>query len=93
MFFAGSRYLPLAPYIVIRNGVAIAVTRLPTPGLPVVLGYYRRQGGDRLDQVAARFLADATQFWRVCDANGAVSPDALAARDLIGVPIDAQAGS
>ena len=90
MFFPGSRYLPLATYSVIRaDGVVVRATRLPAPGQPAVLGYYRRRSGDRLDQVAARFLADATQFWRVCDANGAMAPDALTARDLIGVPIDA----
>ena len=31
-------------------------------------------------------------FWRVCDANDAVVPDALAAHDLVGMPIDAPTG-
>ena len=60
--------------------------------MPAVLGYYRRQTSDRLDQIAARFLGDATQFWQVCDANGAISPDALAARPLVGVPLNATTG-
>jgi hypothetical protein len=34
-------------------------------------------------------LPDGTQFWRICDANGAMVPDALGAHDLIGIPIDA----
>jgi hypothetical protein len=90
MFFPGSRYNNRTPYAVTRpDGSTVLATRLPRPGLQAVLGYYRRSGGDRLDHVAARFLADATQFWHVCDANGAMVPDALAARDLIGVPIDA----
>ena len=46
-----------------------------------------------LDQIAARFLADATDFWRVCDSNNAMSPDALAARNLVGIPIYAQVSS
>ena len=33
--------------------------------------------GDRLDLVTARYLGDPTQFWRVCDANGATRPDEL----------------
>ena len=33
--------------------------------------------GDRLDNVAARYLADPEQFWRLCDANGAIRPDEL----------------
>ena len=68
-------------------------TDIRATNLAAVLGYYRRGGGDRLDQISARFLADATQFWRVCDANDAVVPDALANAPLVGVPIDAPTGS
>ena len=93
MFFPGSRYYSLTPYsVTLAGGAVVQVTRLPTPGLPAVLGYYRRQGGDRLDQIAGRFLSDATRFWHVCDANDAVVPDALAAHDLVRVPIDAPSG-
>jgi len=33
--------------------------------------------GDRLDNVTARYLGDPEQFWRVCDANGALRPEEL----------------
>ena len=33
--------------------------------------------GERLDHLAARYLGDPTQFWRICDANGALRPDEL----------------
>ena len=33
--------------------------------------------GDRLDNVTARYLGDPLQFWRVCDANRAMRPEAL----------------
>lgn len=33
--------------------------------------------GDRLDNVAARYLGDPLQFWRVCDANRAMRPEEL----------------
>ena len=33
--------------------------------------------GDRLDNLAARFLGDPEQYWRLCDANGAMRPDEL----------------
>lgn len=33
--------------------------------------------GDRLDNITARFLGDPEQFWRICDANGAMRPDEL----------------
>ena len=33
--------------------------------------------GERLDHIAARYLGDPGQYWRLCDANGAVRPDEL----------------
>lgn len=44
---------------------------------PVVLAEHTVIAGDRLDNVTARRLADAEQFWRVCDANRAERPDEL----------------
>ncbi|MBI2877055.1 MAG: LysM peptidoglycan-binding domain-containing protein [Candidatus Tectomicrobia bacterium] len=33
--------------------------------------------GERLDNITAQYLGDPEQFWRVCDANGAIRPDEL----------------
>lgn len=33
--------------------------------------------GERLDHIAAKYLADPEQFWRLCDANGALSAEEL----------------
>ena len=33
--------------------------------------------GDRLDNLTARYIGDPEQFWRLCDANGAMQPEAL----------------
>ena len=33
--------------------------------------------GERLDNIAARYIGDPTQFWRVCDANNAMRPNEL----------------
>jgi hypothetical protein len=33
--------------------------------------------GERLDHIAAQYLGDPEQFWRICDANNAMDPDAL----------------
>lgn len=35
--------------------------------------------GERLDQVAGRELGDSEAFWRICDSNSAMHPDALTA--------------
>jgi len=33
--------------------------------------------GERLDNITARYLGDPEQFWRICDANGAIRPEEL----------------
>jgi hypothetical protein len=38
--------------------------------------------GDRLDNLTAKYSGDPEQFWRLCDANGAIRPDELT--DTIG---------
>lgn len=35
--------------------------------------------GERLDNMAAVFVGDPEQFWRLCDANGAMRPEELEA--------------
>ena len=87
MFFPGSRYQTQSTYLVTRgDGTQVAVTRLPMPAPGRLLGFHRRNEGQRLDLIAAHFLADATAFWRLCDANNQIVPDALAAHELIGIP-------
>jgi hypothetical protein len=33
--------------------------------------------GDRLDNIASKFLGDPELFWRIADANGAMRPEEL----------------
>jgi hypothetical protein len=88
MFFPGSRYEKLQSYSVTRpDGTTVAATRLPLALVRPVRGLHRRVEGQRLDLIAAHYLQDATTFWRLCDASGAVAPDALAARALCAIPV------
>jgi hypothetical protein len=90
MFFPGSRYASMTQYQWTRpDGSVVTLTRLPLPAAAGVVGYYRRGGGQRLDQISDYFLKDATAFWQLCDANNTVVPDALANNDLVGIPIGA----
>ena len=90
MFFPGSRYAGQATYSIPgRDGSTVQAVRLPLPSPAAVQGYHRRLAGQRLDHIANRYLADATAFWRLCDANNSVVPDTLAAADLVGVPSNA----
>ena len=41
---------------------------------------------ERLDNITARYLGDPTQFWRVCDANTVLEPNALT--DTVGNVIE-----
>jgi hypothetical protein len=90
MFLAGSRYAKTATYQITRaDGGTVVVARLPLPPRPediALRGFHPRQEGQRLDHVANHYLGDAAGFWRLCDANDAVVPDALAARPLVGIP-------
>jgi hypothetical protein len=87
MFTPDSRYVSQPTYAVVRpdgTQAAAVVPVLPNP-VPVV-GYYRQAGPQRLDLVATAYLNVPTGFWRLCDANNAMVPGALAARSLIGIP-------
>jgi hypothetical protein len=48
----------------------------PDEGLPTLLEHAVTEG-DRLDNIAARYLGDPTQFWRICDANDVLRPQEL----------------
>jgi hypothetical protein len=50
---------------------------IPPPERLALLQEHVVTEGDRLDRLAARYLGDPEQFWRICDANGAFRPDEL----------------
>jgi hypothetical protein len=51
----------------------------PQPESLALLQLHTVTQGDRLDNVTAAYLGDPEQFWRICDANGALRPDELTA--------------
>jgi hypothetical protein len=42
-----------------------------------LLQYHVVTQGERLDNITASYLGDPEQFWRICDANGAMRPEEL----------------
>ena len=86
MFFPGSRYLRAGTTTITLRSGPVTVVGVPPPSVRPVLGFHRRTDDQRLDGIAARYLADATAFWQLCDANDAIVPDALGARPLVGIP-------
>ena len=91
MFTSNSRYFGLATYsVTLADGRIVTATTLPAVTSGALLGYHPKITGDRLDLIAARYLKEPTAFWRLCDSNSSFSPDALIARDLIGIPSEAK---
>lgn len=87
MFSSDSRYASAGTYqVTLADGSVVVVTRIPQAAPGRTIGWYRRSEGERLDVIAYQFLKDATKSWALCDANEAMSPDALAAHDLIAIP-------
>ncbi len=63
--------------------------RLPARGAAPTLVEHRVQQGERLDNITARYLADPTQFWQVCDANVVTRPGELTSQSgrVIEIPL------
>lgn len=78
MFAATSRYasLPTATYTTAQGTMISYVTRrfLPQTDSFTLLLLHTVTDSDRLDNVTNQYLDDPQQFWRVCDANDALSP-------------------
>lgn len=80
-FPANSRYnkTPLAS-LTMPDGTEVAYVMrrfVPPPENFALLQEYTVTEGERLDHIAAKYLGDPEQFWRLCDANGAVQPNEL----------------
>jgi len=52
---------------------------VPAPERFTLLQEHLVVEGDRLDNMTALYLGDPLQFWRICDANNAMSPPELTA--------------
>jgi nucleoid-associated protein YgaU len=85
MFPVTSRYhnVQIAKWRAVADGPEIAYLRrrfLPPATQAAALAEHTVADGERLDHVAARYLGDPEQFWRLCDANEAMRPEDLIAQ-------------
>jgi hypothetical protein len=62
-----------------KGGTIIFLRRrfVPAPERFVTVQEHIVAQGERLDNITAKYLGDPEQFWRLCDANGALRPDEL----------------
>ena len=83
MFPANSRYVGVAQgQHVTADGRKIVYLRrrlVPPPERFELLQEHVVSAGDRLDNLAARYVGDPELFWQLCDANRAMRPDDLTA--------------
>ncbi len=87
MFDPKSRYAKVPLYEVVDRRGRKAIVAGAAPGMSqALLGYHVLRQGERLDLLAARYLSDPCAFWRICELNGSVLPDALAEAREIAIP-------
>jgi hypothetical protein len=60
-----------------RDIIFIRRRSCPPPERFALLQEHVVTQGERLDNIAAHYLGDPEQFWRLCDANAAMRPDEL----------------
>jgi hypothetical protein len=81
LFASTSRYYGLDTAMLERPGrppVVYVLRRfLPSPARFQTIQEHTVIQGERLDNITAQYLADATLFWRLCDANRAMRPGEL----------------
>lgn len=81
LFPANSRYaVTETATLVTVEGRTIAHLRrrfVPAPDRFALLQEHTVVRGDRLDNLAARYLGDPEMFWLLCDANAAMRPEDL----------------
>lgn len=62
------------------DGAPVSFVRrrfIPPPEAFGLLQEHPVEAGDRVDNLAARYLDDPQQYWRLCDANGVIRPEDL----------------
>lgn len=84
LFPPSSRYHGVATAsLTLSSGETVVYLRrrfVPPPEALTDLQAHDVEEGDRLDNLASRYLGDPLLFWRLADANRALQPDELTAR-------------
>jgi hypothetical protein len=82
-----SRYFKLTTYTVRdHRGRDVAVVPVPPPPNEGLLGIHVLKQGQRLDHLAALYLANPAGYWRICERNDVMLPEALTEAREIEIP-------
>jgi len=81
LFPANSRYQAIeTTRLVLPDGTEVVYLQrrlVPPPDRMAQVQEHAVVEGDRIDNLAARYLGDPEQYWRICDANRAMRPAEL----------------
>jgi nucleoid-associated protein YgaU len=81
LFPPNSRYAGIdTATVAAAGGKTIVYLRrrfVPPPETFALLQEYTVVQGDRLDNIAAKFVGDPERFWQIADANAAMAPEEL----------------
>jgi hypothetical protein len=61
---------------------------IPQPSIYTQTQNYVVVDGDRLDNLASKYLGDPILYWAICDANAASDPDELTSEAAIGTTLN-----
>ncbi|CAL78126.1 conserved hypothetical protein [Bradyrhizobium sp. ORS 278] len=83
MFDHASRYANIGTTtMMLPDGRMVSYVRrrfLPRGGQMALLAEVQVAAGERIDLISNRTLGDPLAFWRICDANDAMDPQAMVA--------------
>ncbi|MET9761298.1 hypothetical protein ABZ016_19925 [Streptomyces sp. NPDC006372] len=83
-----SRYAHVPTYTVTdHRGRTVEVLSVPAAPVQALAGVHLARDGERLDHLAARYLGDATLWWRIAERNDAMTTAALAEAREIEIPV------
>ena len=69
-----------------RRGRSVIALSAADKPVQTELGEHLRKQGQRLDHLANFYIQDANGFWRICELNESMLPDALAETDVLKIP-------
>jgi hypothetical protein len=88
-FDSKSRYLlySVTETAVDRRGRTVACLTPAEPAAQPELGRHRLRQGQRLDHLANHYLGDPYGYWRIAEANDAMTAEAALDTSLIAIPV------
>jgi len=87
MFSDKSRYKEITTYeSTDSRGRIVKIVAVPKAPNKTILGIHALKQGQRVDHLAAKYTNDEAGFWRIAEANDAMTSEALTEKAEITIP-------